>query len=126
MHFTIYLHTYLHLWHIVEISDVIQLTEGHDVVVLEVDFSVETFDKYIEIIEAPVFNYYFLSRLGLKWTVELKAEDLTSNSQDKPVSLNLRSFTWLSMFLPWNVNPGGNTGTLELQQDIFLGFRISK
>ena len=49
--------------------------------------------------EAPVFNYYFLSRQGLKWTVELKAEDLTSNSQDKPVSLNLRSFTWLSLFL---------------------------
>ena len=50
MHFTRYLRKYLHLWHIVEISYVVQLTEGHDVVVLEVDFSVETFDKYIEII----------------------------------------------------------------------------
>ena len=55
--------SYLYLRHIVIISDVVQLTESHDVVVLQVVISVETFEEYLEGMETPVYNFYLLPRL---------------------------------------------------------------
>ena len=81
--------TYLYLRNIVIVTEVVQLTESLNVKVLEVDLIVETSDEYLEHIETPVFDFYSLSRLGWKSTVELSPEDVTAESQDKPVSLNL-------------------------------------
>ena len=87
--------SYLYLRHIVIISDVVQLTESHDVVVLQVVISVETFEEYLEGMETPVYNFYLLPRLIFQSTIKLSPEDLTTKSQDKPVSLDLLSFSWL-------------------------------